>query len=220
MSGAAVLTASTALRTGAGLVVLATAVSVGPELAAHPDLTEVMTTSFAAVPEMMPRFGALAVGPGLRAGEEQARLVAAVLEGAEAPIVLDADGLTNTTPVQLAARTGATVITPHAGEWKKLFGAAPDDPLTEVPARAEETGAVCLLKGATTVIAAPGGPRVLNLTGRPELATAGSGDVLTGLIGSLLAQGLEPWKAAALGAYRHGLAGVGATKATDVRDAL
>ena len=77
-----------------------------------------------------------------------------------------------------------------------------------------------LLKGSTTVIATPDGRRFLNLTGRPDLATAGTGDVLTGLVASLLAQGLEPWKAAALGAYEHGLAGRGITHATQVRDAL
>jgi NAD(P)H-hydrate epimerase len=220
MSGAAVLVASTALRAGAGLVVLALPDGVDTAVASHPDLTEVMTTTHPSVLEMLPRFSAIAVGPGLRVGDAQAALVTSVLRDAAAPVVVDADGLNNIAPDLVANRAAPTVITPHAGEWKRFFGAPPDEPLRVVPQAADDIGAVCLLKGSTTVIASPGGPRVLNLTGRAELATAGSGDVLTGLIAALVAQHLEPWKAAALGAYVHGLAGAGARRARDVRDAL
>ena len=128
--------------------------------------------------------------------------------------MLDADGLNAHAGRlgALASRAEPTVLTPHAGELGRLLGTGP----AEVEARrleharraAAELGVTVLLKGSTTVIAAPdGGPVLVNPTGTPWLATAGSGDVLSGLAGALLAQGLAPAQAGLAGAYLHGLAG-------------
>jgi NAD(P)H-hydrate epimerase len=220
MTGAGVLAASTALRCGAGLVVLALPEAVLPAVVGHPDLTEVMTVPHDEVIGMMKRFTAIAVGPGLRRGEAQHALVQRILAGADQPVVLDADGLNNVTWETVRDRGAPTVLTPHAGELRTLAGDDIERPLEQVPGWAAEWGCTLLLKGSTTVIADDAGHRVLNLTGRPELATAGSGDVLTGLVASLIAQGLEPWKATALAAHQHGLAGRGVHRATEVRDAL
>jgi NAD(P)H-hydrate epimerase len=220
MGGAGVLVASTALRCGAGLVVLAVPGPLIPALEGHPDLTEVMTAPFSDISGLISRFSAVAVGPGLRIGQEQRELVEGILEQARVPLVVDADGLNNCALSTLASRSAPTVMTPHRGEWRRLVGAEVAAPLEEVPALARDTGCVVLLKGATTIVASPTGHRFLNLTGRPELATAGTGDVLTGLIASLVAQGLEPPKAAALGAHLHGQAGQGVSRAGEVRDAL
>lgn len=220
MTGAGVLTASAALRAGAGLVVLAVPGLVRPGLEGHPDLTEIMTASHEEVFDLLPRFSAVALGPGLRVGERQGRLVEQILAEAEVPVVLDADGINNTTTASVTARAAPTILTPHAGELARLLGGAVEDPVESVPKLAAQWGCVLLLKGSTTTIASAEGQRVLNLTGRPELATAGTGDVLTGVIAALAAQGLEPWKAAALGAHLHGLAGRGVTRAGEVRDRI
>ena len=129
------------------------------------------------------------------------------------PVLVDADGLTILSQHQdLLPRNAPTLITPHAGELARLLGADP----AAVEARrleharraAAELGVTVLLKGSTTVIAAPdGGPVLVNPTGTPWLATAGSGDVLSGLAGALLAQGLAPAQAGLAAAYLHGLAG-------------
>ena len=132
---------------------------------------------------------------------------------AEEPVLVDADGLTLLAgaPGLLAARVrrgGATVLTPHAGEFARLF---PDlDPaqrLASARAAAARSGVTVLLKGHRTVIAAPDGRTAINLTGSGWLATAGSGDVLSGLLGSVLATGLDPFTAAVVAAHVHGRAG-------------
>ena len=138
--------------------------------------------------------------------------LAAIL-GTDLPVLVDADGLTILSQHRdLLPRNAPTLITPHAGELARLLGADPADVearrLEHARRAAAELGVTVLLKGSTTVIAAPdGGPVLVNPTGTPWLATAGSGDVLSGLAGALLAQGLAPAQAGLAAAYLHGLAG-------------
>ncbi|WP_314171600.1 NAD(P)H-hydrate dehydratase [Streptomyces winkii] len=214
--GAAVLAVSGALRGGAGAVRY-----VGPAadavIARHPE-----TLVSGGPPSKAGRVQAWAVGSGL--GEDRERLEDVL--AAQVPVLIDADGLRLADPAALRARTAPTLLTPHAGEAAALLGWE----RTEVEARrlaavrelAERTGATVLLKGSTTVVAGPGGMRV-NATGSGWLATAGTGDVLSGLIGSLLAGGLDVLDAASAGAYLHGLAGRFARRpagASDVAEAL
>ncbi|MER8093407.1 NAD(P)H-hydrate dehydratase [Streptomyces goshikiensis] len=193
--GAAVLAVSGALRGGAGAVRY-----VGPAADAV----------LARYPETLigrGRVQAWVVGPGLGSG--RAAEVAEVLAD-PVPVLVDADGLRGLDPEVLRDRPAPTLLTPHAGEAAALLGASREEVeaarLTSVRALAAKYGAVALLKGSTTLVAAAGGPVRVNPTGTPWLATAGSGDVLSGLTGSLLAAGLDAVDAASVGAYLHGLA--------------
>ena len=143
-------------------------------------------------------------GPGL--GIEAARQALPLLLVAQRHVVADADVFTAFAGKPDALR-GAAVLTPHAGEFARVFGGPGTDRIAAVRAAAARTGAAVLLKGADTVIAAPDGRVAINISAPPWLATAGSGDVLAGLIAGLLAQGMPPWKAAAAGAFLHGRAG-------------
>jgi ADP-dependent NAD(P)H-hydrate dehydratase / NAD(P)H-hydrate epimerase len=204
--GAAVLAVSGALRGGAGAVRYA---GPGGEavLARHPE-TLVSNGS----PHDAGRVQAWVVGPGLG---DSARARTAVDEAlaSDVPVLVDADGLRLLSPESVRARSAATVLTPHAGEAAALLGWAREEvearrlvALRELAAR---FGATVLLKGSTTLVASPdaGRPVRVNATGTPWLATAGSGDVLSGLTGSLLAAGLAARDAASVAAYLHGLAG-------------
>jgi NAD(P)H-hydrate epimerase len=157
---------------------------------------------------------ALAIGPGLTTDEGTVAFVREVVRRAPVPVVLDADGLNAFTGdgSSLADRQAEAVLTPHVGEFSRLTGVqARDldaDRLAHVRALAAQTDAVTLLKGNRTLIAAPDGRTFVNVTGSPVLATAGTGDVLTGMIGGLLARGVGPQEAAAAAAYLHGLAGL------------
>ena len=168
------------------------------------------------------RVQAWVAGPGMGTSQDAVARLAAVL-GTDLPVLVDADGLTILSQVKgLLPRSAPTLITPHAGELARLLGTD----ATSVEARrleharraAGELGVTVLLKGSTTVIAPPGAatePVLVNPTGTPWLATAGSGDVLSGLAGALLAQGLEPAQAGLAAAYLHGLAGLAAAGLTD-----
>jgi NAD(P)H-hydrate epimerase len=162
---------------------------------------------------------ALAIGPGLTTNTETAGAVRALVARSPVPVVLDADGLNAFTgdAGAIAEREADAVLTPHVGEFGRLTGVKPRDleadRVGHVRALADEAQAVALLKGSRTLIAAPGGAARVNLTGSPVLATAGSGDVLTGVIGGLLARGVPAFEAAAAGAYLHGLAGTLAGRA-------
>jgi len=165
-------------------------------------------------PDSAGRVQAWAAGPGMGTDQHAAARLAAVL-ATEVPVLVDADGLTivSQTAGLLPRANGSapTLITPHAGELARLLGTDPASVearrLDHARRAAAELGATVLLKGSTTLIAQPGDPTVLvNPTGTPWLATAGSGDVLTGLAGALLAQGLDPAWAGAAAAYLHGLA--------------
>ena len=164
------------------------------------------------------RVQAWVAGPGMGTGQDAVARLAAVL-GTDLPVLVDADGLTILSQVKgLLPRSAPTLITPHAGELARLLGtdaASVEARRLEHARRAAgELGVTVLLKGSTTVIAPPGAsgdstdePVLVNPTGTPWLATAGSGDVLSGLAGALLAQGLAPAQAGLAAAYLHGLAG-------------
>ncbi|MBQ0988040.1 NAD(P)H-hydrate dehydratase [Streptomyces sp. F63] len=202
--GAAVLAVAGALRGGAGAVRY-----VGPAadavIARFPE-----TLVHAGPPAKAGRVQAWAVGPGLGDGQEARRAVKDVL-ASDVPVLVDADGLRLLDRRLLRRRTAPTLLTPHAGEAAALLGTAREEVeaarLPSVRRLAAEFGATVLLKGSTTLVAAAEGPARVNPTGTGWLATAGTGDVLSGLTGSLLAAGLEPRDAASAGAYLHGLAG-------------
>jgi NAD(P)H-hydrate epimerase len=189
--------------------------------------TEVITRSLPATPggllaataadtvlATIGRFRALALGPGLGADPEVRLAVCALVAAVRVPMVLDADGLNalagDFAPLRSRRTLGAPVVlTPHEGEYARLMGEpVRGDRIAAARALAERSGAVVLLKGAGTVIAAPDGrgPAVLNPTGGAALATAGSGDVLTGMIAGFLARGMAPFAAAAAAAWVHGRA--------------
>jgi NAD(P)H-hydrate epimerase len=180
-----------------------------------PETTE-GTVALEAVAPLLERLGtadALAIGPGLTTNESTVAFVRESVRRSPVPLVLDADGLNAFTGdgVALRDREADAVLTPHVGEFARLTGVKPRDLDADRPAHvralAEQAGAVTLLKGSRTVIAKPGGRLFVNVTGSPVLATAGTGDVLTGMIGGLLARGVAPLEAAAAAAYLHGLAG-------------
>ncbi|MBC2864116.1 NAD(P)H-hydrate dehydratase [Streptomyces mexicanus] len=200
--GAAVLAVSGALRGGAGAVRY-----VGPAGAAViARFPETLVSDQG--PHRAGRVQAWVVGPG--AGDD-AGTVAEVLE-ADVPVLLDADGLRLADVGAVRSRTAPTLMTPHAGEAAALLGVAREEVeaarLASVRELAARYRATVLLKGSTTLVAGPdGGPVRVNPTGTPWLATAGSGDVLSGLAGSLLAAGLSARDAGSVAAYLHGLAG-------------
>lgn len=213
-TGAARLAARAALRIGAGLVSVASSPEAVAVNAAH--LTAIMVKPFAGAAGLAglladKRFNAVVVGPGLGVTAETSALVRAVLRSGAAA-VLDADALTafREDPAALFADLGPrTVLTPHAGEFERLFPgllAASASRIAAARAAAAACGAVVLLKGPDTVVAAPDGRAAVTTDAPPTLATAGSGDVLAGLIGGLLAQGMEAFAAAAAGAWLHGAA--------------
>jgi hydroxyethylthiazole kinase-like uncharacterized protein yjeF len=178
-------------------------------------------------PRKAGRVQAWVVGPGIGDDPAARERLDDVL-AADVPVLIDADGLRGLDPARVRARTAPTVLTPHAGEAAALLGVPRErveaERLASVRDLAARFGATVLLKGSTTLVAgAAGGPVRANATGTPWLATAGSGDVLSGLVGALLAAGLAPPDAASAGAHLHGLAGrlspVPAT-ASDVAAAL
>ncbi|WP_327208238.1 NAD(P)H-hydrate dehydratase [[Kitasatospora] papulosa] len=221
--GAAVLAVAGALRGGAGAVRYAgpgadAVIARFPETLVHPG-----------PPSKAGRVQAWVAGPGLGDSSASAEAVADVL-AADVPVLVDADGLRLMDAAAVRARTAATVLTPHAGEAAALLGVGREEVeagrLAAVRELAARYRATVLLKGSTTLVAEPGdAPVRVNPTGTSWLATAGSGDVLSGLTGSLLAAGLAPRDAASVGAYLHGLAARRAADgapvaAQDVADAV
>ncbi len=201
MTGAARLAALAARRGGAGMVTIAAERGADLYRAAEPGtivddrpLTELLEDS---------RRNAWVCGPGL--GVATAAAALPVLLGAGRRVVVDADALTVCAGAPARLR-GATVLTPHAAEFARAFGPPGSDRLAAVRQAAALTGAVVLLKGADTIIAAPDGRAAINDSAPPWLATAGAGDTLAGLIAALLAAGMEPWHAACAGAWLHGRA--------------
>jgi hydroxyethylthiazole kinase-like uncharacterized protein yjeF len=160
------------------------------------------------VPPSELRVQAWVVGPGIGT-DDAARSVLADVLSTDVPVIADADAITllGDSPELLRGRSAPTVLTPHDREFSRIADGPSADRIGSARAAADALGATVLLKGDATVVAAPDGRAWINRTGTPWLGTAGSGDVLSGLIGSLLASGLDPPLAAAVGAYVHGVAG-------------
>jgi NAD(P)H-hydrate epimerase len=214
--GAAVLCARGAARAGAGYVTVATPAGAAAAIRSHLIEQVVVTfddldapTSAGEICDLLNHCGAVAIGPGLGLGEAIGTIVRTVIARTELPIVADASALFHLAKGLDILRGKRVVITPHAGEFARLSGSgslAPHDHLARLRAFVAEHGVTTLLKGRSTLIADPRRVHV-NPTGTAALATAGTGDVLTGMIATLLAQGLEPIDAARVGAYWHGRAG-------------
>ncbi len=234
-AGAALLVCRAAGRAGAGLVTLAVPESLQPLFAAKVVEATTMGLPEDDVEEIDPEpalarvldheHDAIVVGPGLRPGLATAELVRLLLatEGTDpAPIVLDAEALRSLATLEdwWVAASRSAVLTPHAGEFARLRAGSGLDPIADgdlvdddaarvAAARdaAARWGQVVVLKGAATVIASPDGEVAISPFENPALASGGTGDVLAGAIGALLAQGLAPYAAARLGVYLHGLSG-------------
>jgi NAD(P)H-hydrate epimerase len=244
-TGAAALAARAAMRGGAGLVTVATAASQQPVIAGL--VLEAMTAALpetgarsastkaqAVVEELAATRDAVALGPGLGLEDDTQELARSLVRRLTRPMVVDADALTAVSgrPELASQAPDARVLTPHPGEMARLLGVHAADVQRDRIAAARELATRCrahvVLKGATSVIAEPEGPIVLNPTGNPGMASGGTGDVLTGVIGAFLARGLSPAVAARAGVFLHGRAGdLAATRlgeeslvASDVIDAL
>jgi NAD(P)H-hydrate epimerase len=223
-TGAAALTSLGALRAGAGLVTLGIAASLNDIMEVK--LTEAMTLplpeapmaralgteAFRPIKTFLGKNMVLALGPGLGIHADTQELVRVLVRQLPQPMVVDADGVNALAgePACLGEAAGPRIITPHPGEMARLVGSSTQEVQARRLESARETarkyGVHVVLKGAQTLAAAPDGRVSLNPTGNPALASGGTGDVLTGLIGGFLAQGLAPWDAARLGVFLHGLA--------------
>ncbi len=223
-AGAAVLCARGAIRMGAGLVTIAGPASLasGPSASLPEAMTRALPETSAgtlsegacdAIAELAAGMQAVAIGPGLTTHQEVVALVRRLLPRLETPVVVDADALNALAgePGGLRDVPGPVIITPHPGEMARLIGATTAqvqrDRLGVARTAARTSGATTVLKGARTVVAAPGGAAAIIPNGNPAMATGGMGDVLTGAIAALLGQRVAPFDAAACAAYLHALAG-------------
>lgn len=217
-TGAAALSAMGALRTGAGLVFLGVPESIyaieamklnEPVVFPLPDeegkLSEIAIDE---IVDRLSRMDAVLIGCGLGQSQGTMAVLRAVLETAECPVVVDADGINLLAQniSLLRERTAPTILTPHDGEFARLGGILTEDRMTSAREFAKQMGCVLLLKGHRTCIS-DGEVCYENTTGNPGMAVGGSGDVLAGMIVSLLGQGIAPLEAAACGAWLHGAAG-------------
>jgi len=231
-TGAAILSALGALRSGIGLVTLCVPHDLNAIFEASlleamtiplPNSSHVLSVNdFDLVTRSMEGKQAVVIGPGLGTAKETAELIVRIYRESSQPLVVDADGLNILAQEQTVLQNpaGVRILTPHPGEMARLIGGTAKDVQADrqqVAAQfAKEKGVFVVLKGANTVIASPEGRIAVNPTGNAGMATGGMGDVLSGLIGSLLAQGLSPWQAACLGVYVHGLAGDNLAAATGI----
>ena len=216
MEGAALLAGRAALRAGAGLVTLGTPAGFidrgrTPELMVRL-MPEAWKGAEVALPGLLTGKTAVVFGPGLGDTRERRRLARWIVDHVDPPLVIDADGLNALANRKrlIARRRGATILTPHPGEAGRLLGCATaavqnDRPLA-VRALARETGAIVVLKGAGSLIATPDGRLAINPTGNPGMGSGGMGDVLAGIAGALLAQGLPAGEAATTAVFWHGFA--------------
>jgi hydroxyethylthiazole kinase-like uncharacterized protein yjeF len=228
LTGAPTMAARSASRAGAGYVQVAVPAPAQPAIDMR--LLEQMSRGLPdddgahtpagvdTVAEMAERAGALVLGPGLGRSDSAAEFARQVVKSVAIPLLVDADGLNAHAgrPELFAEHEGPTVLTPHEGELGRLLGVDSADiaahRLHYAREAAERSGSVVLLKGDDTIVAAAGSETAVNPAGTAALATAGTGDVLSGLIGALLAKGLEPFEAAALGALAHARAGKAAAR--------
>ena len=216
MPGAAVLATGAALHSGCGLVTLhSTAYAVQATVDSCPSAMFSLDpgTCFSRIPEGLMRFGAIAVGPGLGLAEATAKAFGKLLARAQEediPMVLDADalGLLSQNPKLQDEIPAGSVMTPHEGELMRLISwDSPEAREEAIFALCRRTGCVLVSKGFHTRIYTPSGERFVNTTGNAGMAKGGSGDVLTGLLGGLIARGYNAIEAAALAVWIHGFAG-------------
>jgi ADP-dependent NAD(P)H-hydrate dehydratase / NAD(P)H-hydrate epimerase len=224
MSGAVCLAAEAAFRADAGYVAVATHEESLPIVETR--LLEAVKGPLDRIDQFARRASSLALGPGLGRGDEERALVRRLVGELDLPAVVDADALFE---LEAADWPAPRVLTPHSGELARLIGKDGDwvdaHRLAAVRAAVEGYGCVVLLKGADTLVAAPGEGVLVCSSGTPGLATAGTGDVLTGVIGAFIAKGVDARLAAAAGAFAHGRAAELATQqvgmvASDLLDAL
>ena len=220
-TGAAVMVARGAQRTGCGIIFVATAESVAPRVDAQ--LIEVLVSGMPeddggsitsdaldTILEQAQGASAVVLGPGMGVGEESWRIVEGILKETNVPVLLDADAISNLPgPEALAGREVPPVITPHPGELGRLLGGSAKEVQARrfhMARRAAEEGRCCVvLKGPDTLVV-EGERAAVNSTGGAQLATAGAGDVLSGVIGALLSRGMSPYDAARAGVWAHGRA--------------
>lgn len=217
-TGAAYLAAMGALRSGAGLVFLGVPESIYTIEAVKlneaivfplPDSDGMLSED--AIPEIaarLPKMDAVLIGCGLGQSAGTLAVVKYVLENAACPVVLDADGINVISPHSniLRGRSGTTILTPHDGEFARLGGILTEDRMASARTAANDLGCILVLKGHRTCIS-DGIRDYINCTGNPGMAVGGSGDLLAGIITSLLGQHLSPLEAAAAGCWLHGAAG-------------
>ena len=214
MMGAAVMCAEAVLRSGAGLVTVHSArcgmpivQTAFPEAMFEPDRNEHFITDM----KIHHHHQAVAVGPGIGVNEQTVNALQSLLQHATMPLVLDADALNciASRPALLSLLPAKTIITPHVGEFDRLFGESPtdEDRLRTAIDMARQYNIIIVLKGHYTAVVRPTGRVYFNQTGNAGMATAGAGDVLTGIITGFLSQGYNPEYAATIGVYVHGVAG-------------
>ncbi len=221
VTGAPVMVVEGAQRTGCGIISLVTPASAAPDVdlrltealvygTSEDDAGQMTSGALEQVLEQAERATAVVVGPGMGTGEEGSKLVEGILKEVEAPVLLDADAISNLSGSEaLSRREATTVVTPHPGELGRLM----ESGTKEIQARrlrsaweaAEKHGCCVLLKGSDTIVT-QGGETTVNSTGSVALATAGTGDVLSGVIGVLLSRGMDAYDAARTGAWVHGRA--------------
>lgn len=217
-TGAAALACRGALRSGAGLVYLGVPESIyaieatkldEPVVFPLPDNDgKLSRNAVSEIKERLQQMDAVLIGPGLGKSSGTLEVLKTVLRDFSGPVIVDADGINLLAEHKflLRGRTGPTILTPHDGEFSRLGGIIGDDRAASAAEMARKLGCILLLKGHRTVIT-DGGAGYLNTTGNPGMAVGGSGDVLAGIIVSLVGQGLAPLEAAACGAWLHGAAG-------------
>ena len=211
MAGAAVLSARACLRSGVGLLTVCSPSGNNDILQISvPEAMTVASDDLYANTDLS-RYNAIGAGPGLGQGDSQAAILEKLLKSSSCPMVLDADALNiiSSSKYMLEYVPAGSVFTPHPGELQRLVGTAAsrDDLIQKAKALAVENSITVVVKGAPTVTISANGKMYVNTTGNPGMATGGSGDVLTGMVLALLAQGYESEQAALIAVYIHGLAG-------------
>lgn len=217
MPGAAILAATAALRGGIGKVTVHTAAHAAqhlpsrlPEAILHPDPNEHHITELR-WETLQHDINAIAIGPGIGTHRQTVTMLKNILDEVHSSLILDADALNilSENKTWLAFLPPYSILTPHFKEFERLAGKCNDDfdRLEKSRAFAKKYNVVLILKGHHSVVSLPDGKQFFNTTGNPGMATAGSGDVLTGLLLSLMAQGYNPVESALLGVFIHGLAG-------------